>query len=455
MKRPWLIVACVILLGAGSQTWAKPKAVDLATDNGVPFTLLQMPGAKEVAIYGAWPTDWAYRRNVNPVSQFVGAELLLSGGARDWTTAEAGEAFSDLKASARIWSTPDYVFGYLTMPEESLKKAVAITNAHLTSPAFHPAWFKRVRDQLADRLAEFADHPQNQASSALRTAILGNSPLRDALSLDDPRSFSSLTVEDVATWHREILVTAGLKLVIAGDLTEAEASEAVTALLDGMPKGTARAAPRPKTDFRPRTIVIHAPDAAAATVLMAGPLPPTRAGHELDDMMIVSTLGQGDQSILFDVVRSRLRAAYNVSAVVDAYDRQSRFLAILGEVDAERVDQVIAEIRIAYDELRAKGALRGHDEVKATLAAGIHAGSKQPFSASHMALLALLDGMDAGSVLDPSSFIDRTNTATVEVRLRSVFPAASDLIVVVASPDKNILPGACVITKPKEAVNCR
>jgi predicted Zn-dependent peptidase len=454
MRRSWLTVACVILLGVGSQSWAKPKAVDLATDSGVSFTLLQMPGAKEVAIYGAWPTDWAYRRDVNPVSQFVGADLLLSGGARGWTTAEAGEAFSDLKASARIWSTPDYVFGYLTMPEDSLEKAVAITNAHLTSPALHPAWFKRVRDQLSDRLAEFADHPQNLASSALRTAILGNSPLRDALSLDDPASFSSLTVEDVATWHREILVTAGLKLVIAGDLTEAEASEAVTALLDGMPKGSARAAPRLKADFRPRTIVFHTPDAAGATLLMAGPLPPTRKGHELDDLMIVTALGQGDQSILFDVVRTRLRAAYNVSAFLDGFDKEARFLAILGDVDADRADKVIAEIGVAYDKMRESGALRGHEELKATLAAGIHDGSKQPFSASHMALLALLDGMDAGSVLDPSSFIDRTNSATIQVRLQSVFPAASDLIVVVASPDKDVLPGACVITEPKDAVNC-
>lgn len=448
------MLACVVLLSVGSQSWAKPKAVDLATDNGVSFTLLQMPGAKEIAIYGAWPTDWSYRRNANPVSQNVGVELLLAGGARGWTSAEAGEAFSDLQASARIWSTPDYVFGYLTMPEDSLEQAVAITNAHLTNPAFHPVWFKRVRDQLADRLAEFADHPQNLASNALRTAILGKTPLRDALSLDDPAAFASLTVENVAAWHREVMVTAGLKLVIAGDLTEAEASKAVAALLEGMPKGTVRAAPRLKTDFSPRTIVIHAPDAAAATLLMAGPLPPTRAGHELDDMMIVSALGQGDQSILFDVVRSRLRAAYNVSAFVDGFDREARLLAILGDVDADRADHVIAEIRIAYDEMRESGALRGHEELKATLAAGIRDGLKQPFSASYMALLALLDEMDTGFVLDPSSFIDRTNTATVEVRLRSVFPAASDLIVVVASPDKNILPGACVITDPKDAENC-
>jgi hypothetical protein len=69
--------------------------------------------------------------------------------------------------------------------------------------------------------------------------------------------------------------------------------------------------------------------------------------------------------------------------------------------------------------------------------------------------MAILDGQDANLALTLSSLLDKVTGATIEARAASAFPKAETLIVLAVSPDASALPGACVITSPAEAVNCR
>ena len=66
----------------------------------------------------------------------------------------------------------------------------------------------------------------------------------------------------------------------------------------------------------------------------------------------------------------------------------------------------------------------------------------------------MLDGQDVTMAPKLGDVIRQITIDDVQMRLRSAFPKADDLIVIVASPDADALPGACVITQILQAAAC-
>ena len=106
--------------------------------------------------------------------------------------------------------------------------------------------------------------------------------------------------------------------------------------------------PEPKADFAPRRILLHVPQAQTSTLVLMGPLPPTRDGGEFEDILLATALGGDDKSVLFDAVRTGLRASYGFGAGLDAFARNLRFLALSGEVETAKLAEAETIVRTAY-----------------------------------------------------------------------------------------------------------
>ena len=452
MRRFAVLVIAVFLLGGCQKD--EPSASNEVTTGGIAYTRLYIPEASDIAIQIAWPTGWPTRANSNKAVPHIGAELLLAGGAEGMAPGEAGEDFADMDVEARLLPLADNIIGTLISPKEHLDKAITIANAHLRAPALDEGWLKRISEGLRKNLIEAASRPADKGFEAFRWAILGDSPLRHYLSADLAADAATVTREDIAAWHRETLVRDGIRIVIAGAITADEAGDAIDRLLAGLPAGPAMAAAKTDANFKPRRILLHIPDAEKSMLGFAAPLPPTREGGESDDFILATALGGNEKSVLFDAVRTRLRASYSFGAGLDGFSRDLRILTMTGEVDTENLSDAVEAVTEAYDAFRQAGPSGSLDDLKAPFIASAKETQTLPGRASFSLLMGLLDGEDPQVFFELASWFEEVSPASLKTRLSDVYPRSEDFVVVAVSPSADALPGACIITEPKQAASC-
>ncbi len=452
MIRIAVTLALALLLAACKED--SPRASHETSPAGIAYALLSLPGAEDVAIRVAWPSNWASRPDVNQAVPHIGTDLMLSGGTEGHTPGEAVELFGDLQATARLSARPGIVEGALIAPRDRIARAAAVAGAHLHAPALDRQWFARMRDGFAERQAQLHARSDVRGFSALRWAVLGDTPLRAALTQDRPERIRAVTLEEVARWHRQVFLRNGALVVIAGDLGADEAGALVDALLAGLPRGTPPAPVQYRADFTPRRILLHLPEAEASMLTFIAPLPPTVEGQEAEDLILFAALGGGEGSVLFDALRSELRATYGFRATPDGFSRTLRFLALSGQVETAKLAEAEQVLRSAYASFRQTGPRGALDELKAPYLANIANNSRDPASKSLAALYALLDGLEPELALKIDEEFARVSRESLLARLQEDFPAPEAFVVLAVSPDARALPGACVISAPEQARTC-
>lgn len=450
----FLLAFLIVLVPTFGQA-ETPTASAEISPGGIAFTLLHLPGNKDVAVTAAWPTDWAWREGVNQAAPIVGTQLILSGGAEGYPAGEVIETFADLEAEARLYlSAQDHVIGEIVTRKENMPAVVAIANAHLRAPTLDEGWFARIRDGVAQNLAEARARPSHAGFEAVRWAVFGDQPLRNALSLDAPGVFRELTRKDVAAWHRETFTRRPESVVVAGDIDAEAAGRAVDALLAGLPESAPEISRRVRADFAPRRILLHQPDARKTILAFIVPLPPTRMGGEAEDLILTGALG-GQRGVLFDAVRTRLRAAYGFAAGFRNYTRELRVLFMAGEVEPGRLAEVERVVREAYAAFRKAGPEGDLAARKAPLRARFAELPDFSLRVARAELQSALDGQAPGRALKLAAEVDAVTEESLHARLDDAFPVTDDFIVIAVSPDANALPDACVITVPQQAAGCR
>lgn len=451
--RSLLLVFSIFLLSACKEV--VPTATSETSDGGHAYRLITIPDHDYVSIQIAWGTDWGYRRDTNKAAPFIGTELILAGGAEGYPAGEVAELFADLDSEGFIYNAVnDHVIGELTFSPEHIKETVEIANAHLRAPTLDPVWFDRISTGLAQNMAEAQAQPAHAGFDAARWAVYHEQPLRNALSLDDPDTFTTLIREDVSAWHQETFTSMPEAIVIAGDITPADAGAALDTLLSGLPEAYRQLARAAEPDFSPRRILLHMPEAEVTTLGFIAPLPPNRQGSEMEDLILMHALGGDDQSLLFNAVRTELRATYGFGAGIGNYTREHRILAMTGEIETEKLAEAEKVVREAYARFITEGLQGPLAERKTSLEAHFEELSEYVVDQARSELQSALDGLSVGRSLELTKELAAVTEDSISERLNTAFPAADALLVIAVSPDATSLPGACVITTPRDAAAC-
>ena len=454
MTRIILAFALVLALTA-CQKEALPNAATEITPGGISYTFVKMDDQKDVAVQIAWPTDWGWRGGNNQTVPYVGADLILSGGAKGYAAGEVVELFADLKAQATLSTTVDQIYGQLIFEKANIDEPVKIANAHLLAPTLDEAWFERIRDQWKKKIAENLAQPQTMGFTAIRDAVFGDQPIRAAISLDQPEMFDTLNLSEISIWHKETFTRKPDAIVVAGEISVEQANQIVDGLFAGLPEGGRSLTKAATANFKPRRILLHVPMAKTANLSFIGQMPPTRGGKEFEDIMLIQALGGDDQSPLFTAVRTGLRASYGYSSGLDGFSRDNRFMVMTGEVDVSKLAEAETIVRKTYGEFLLSGPSGDISLRTPQFSANLKETLEHCDSMAFSVLVALLDGFPASRILGLQSELERITTESLKERLETAFPRTSELLMVAVSPDANALPGACVITSPQEASNCQ
>ena len=214
-----------------------------------------------------------------PGSQTVAAGLFIRGGSRNVTASNAGiEALMLSVATEASVNVPreqfrrelartgtvvgsginrDYSAFTLGCTREHFDAAWALFSDAAMHPSFDPADFDRVKTRQLISLRSDSDTPDSALQAQVSRVIYAGHPYAN-----DPNgtiaSMQSLTLDDLKRFHREIMQTSRLLLVIVGDLSAESIRQRVDASFGKLPRGDYKAAPVAPLAFTQPTVDITA-----------------------------------------------------------------------------------------------------------------------------------------------------------------------------------------------------
>ncbi len=150
-------------------------------------------------------------------------------------------------------ASTDYSVVSFSSTRKSFDRIWEIFSDVVLNPAFAPADIERTRTQLSTRLSESeADGDGALAALSSRTLYAGHPYKNDPNGT--PANIASFTVDDLRNYHRDVMQTSRLLLVVVGDIDAAQLKTLVAGSFGKLPKGSYQAKPLPPLDFSKPTL---------------------------------------------------------------------------------------------------------------------------------------------------------------------------------------------------------
>lgn len=197
---------------------------------------------------------------------------MLDEGAGSRGAVEVSSAINDLGASIHVDVTADGSYASLTVLKKNFDRAFAILGDIVARPRFDPKEWKRVSDLWRSGLAKRADDPEDVARVVWAAASYGPASPYGHPPEGLIRSANAINLPDVKAFYSSIWRPDQATIVIAGDISKAEATQAITAALGGWKAPAERPAPPVVPDgpaekwAPPRLVIVDRPDAPQSVI---------------------------------------------------------------------------------------------------------------------------------------------------------------------------------------------
>ncbi|HEX8558491.1 MAG TPA: pitrilysin family protein [Pyrinomonadaceae bacterium] len=309
--------------------------------------------------------------------QSVVAGLFLRGGARNVTAENAGVEALMLEVATEATQK---------FPREQLRRELSRTGTQLSdginldysvlslastrrhfdrsweifadaalNPRFTPEDFERTRNRFVVSLSDNEDTPDSFLQILQSRVAYAGHPY-----LNDPRGTAAtvgrLTLDDVKAFHRRMMETSRLLLVVVGDVDPAQIRRKVEASFGRLPRGDYRAEPVPQLAFRAPTVAVT--ERALPTNYVQGVFAaPAPSSPDIYAMRIA-------QTVLQNRVFVEVRVKRNLSYAPDAFLWTQG--ANLGGISVSSTD-ASQSVRLMLEEIRRLQTQEiSPDEIKAT-----------------------------------------------------------------------------------------
>jgi predicted Zn-dependent peptidase len=311
-------------------------------------------------------------------SQTVVAGLFIKGGARNITAANAGienlmlDAASEAtvnfprqrlrtelsRMATAISSGVNYDYSALTLASTraNFDRSWEVFTDVALRPAFNTEDVERVRDRIVLSIRDDADTADSYLQVLQARAAYTGHPY-----LNDPRgtaeAVSRLTPEDLRRFHKQVMETSRLLLVIVGDLDPQLLRQRIAASFGKLPRGDYRPTPLPELSFAASTVEVTQRDLQTNYVqgVFAAP---GLASPDVYPMRVAT-------SILQNRLFVEIRAKRNLSYAPDAFLWSQG--SNLGGVSVSSTD-ANQSVRIMLDEMaRLQHEPISQDELKGTV----------------------------------------------------------------------------------------
>ena len=309
----------------------------------------------------------------------VGAGLFIKGGARNITAQNAGietlafDVASEASAAFPRAKMRDELARMGTVIGASANHDYSVLALRSTRPNFDRSWqmftdtalnpsftkedFALIQQRRLASLRDDNDSPESHLQFLHDRLAYASHPYMNPVR-GTVESVQRLTVEDIRNFHKKILETSRLLLVIVGDVDPNQVKTMVAASFGKLPRGSYQDAPIPQLVFDKPSVEIT-PRALETNYVQGYFTAPAPNSADIYPMRIAS-------SLLRDRVFLEVRAKRNLSYAPDAFLRSQA--ANIGGIYVTS-DDANQSVRIMLDEIsRLQNVAISDEDIQAVVA---------------------------------------------------------------------------------------
>ena len=215
---------------------------------------------------------------------------MLDEGTKTRDALAIAADLEGLGANLSTGSNFDGSFVTFDVLKPNAERALAIVSDLSLAPAFPGADMERVRGDRLTSLLQLRDSPFQIALRVLYPALYGPGHPYGHTPLGSEEALKKISRDDVAGFYRSSYSPGNAALVLAGDLTEAEARRLATQAFGGW-AGSAVATPAPPTPASiPERVVLVDTAGAPQTALLMAQLGVKRADPDFERLNVMNTI---------------------------------------------------------------------------------------------------------------------------------------------------------------------
>jgi len=269
------------------------------------------------------------------------AEVLNKGTATRSAT-QIAQQIEGSGGSLSAFAGDDYTGVVASVLSDRVPLAFELLADVVLHPAFPDTEVETARQQTLSGLQAQLGQPGFVAGRRFTREVYGAHPYG---TLNTPETVRAVTAQDLRAWHASHFKAGNAMLVVAGDVSQAQAEALAQRHFGGWERGSVAAPAYPPVAPRARTgiVLVHRPGSVQSTLRVGNP--GIKAGDPDYYALQVMTrlLGGGGDARLFQVLREQHGWTYGAYATADRPIDTGVFFA-QADVRTEVTDSALAEL---------------------------------------------------------------------------------------------------------------
>jgi len=203
---------------------------------------------------------------------------------------------------------------HIDMPSAQWEHSFEILAASVLTPSFPPEEFEKERHVILEEIKRRNDDPQSDVWDGFLEALYTKTPYRQRV-IGSAESVQKMTRDLMVEQHRLYYVPNNMAVVIAGDVKTKAVEKKIRAVFGALSKGVLPPAPpliEPPANSTDVRVIERTAQQAHVAVGFVGPSLANPDQVPMD--VLAATLGGGQSSRLYRVLREEKRQVWSVSA---------------------------------------------------------------------------------------------------------------------------------------------
>ncbi len=242
----------------------------------------------------------------------------------------------------------------IDMPSNKWEQAFDVLSQSVLHPSFPPAEFEKERKVILEEIKRRNDDPQSDLWDGFLEALYTQTAYRQRV-IGSVQTIQDMTRDRMVEQHRLYYVPNNMVVVVVGDVKKKAVEKRIKDVFGGLPRGTLPPAPRliepPAENNEVRTIR----RAAKQAYLAIGFVGPTlKDPRQVDMDVLATTIGGGQSSRLYQVLREEKRLVWTVSASFITQSGSGAF-GVFAECPPEKVRSLPNDIYFLFNDVEFNG----------------------------------------------------------------------------------------------------
>ena len=308
--------------------------------NGLKVIVKRRPSAPTVAA-GLFIRGGA--RNIDDKN--AGIEKLMLSTAVDasqkMSRAAVSRELSRVGSSFSAGSANDFSVASFATTRANFDRIWEIFTDVMMNPAFAPDDVERNREQILSMLRESGISPESALDTVQRRVIYAGHPYANDVD-GTTATVARFTPADLRAYHKKIMETSRLLIVVVGDISAAELKGKIESTLGRLPRGIYKEQPLPPLDFSRGTLDITS-RALPTNYIHGAFASPTLRDPDYYAMRVATSILH---TLVNQEVRSRRQLSYAPAAEVDLNAANTAYISVSTTDSNQAVSVMLDQIRL-------------------------------------------------------------------------------------------------------------